>query len=1572
MENLPPPNDNLNAPEEEPFMDQAHAAFVGFAPQWIGEQIPNNKNGWLEEEPEEEEKEDEDMEDDEEDDAEVINPYEEADPHNRPPPTSDEETEYAPPVVQVVDVDNIPIPPVIQFGNLHVGESSVSRDLLEGNSEVCVPGLMPCDLRSVHRGVKRLSKQMHDIYKTDKRMEKILRQEELRRNGQAFDITALDSAVRANRSESSKMMRLITDLSREFSELKSQNHRAEELSRWEAWVRGRITNSLQFQEEPSIYIAPVPRADDPYVMVRDAARGIQEDEDVDIVPLRDTQPPETMPPKRRSQTNPQLTLTQEDVDQLVQDGIAAAIRDKRERVRREATKAEGPARDPVTSPIARECSFASFMKCGPTQFHRTEGARCCRTFATLGHEVANARSWAEVKQMMTDEFCPTEEVQRLEDELRHLKLRDMNIAAYTERFNGLALLCPDAVPNEKKKVELYIKGLPEIIKGLKRKWENNNWGNNNNNHNRGNYRNNHHHNQNNNRRQNNARALTTAQNTRANQTRVALKCNRCGKCHFHQCPSRCENYGKVGHKAKDYRGKNVAPSAAVQPNIVCYSCGERGHKSSECSKKADQRGGNVQGQAYVIRDAEHNQGPNVVTGTFLLNNRYATMLFDSRADKSLVDIKFSHLIDIKPVKLNSSYDVELADEKVVSTNSILKGCTLNLLDHLFDIDLMPIELGTFDVIVRMDLLVERDALIVKEYQKKDKIGSKPDKNGKRGEAEKSQKQLQSVEEEKLKKIQKEGPNLQSIPSFMKERRKEGLKVQINERYKSSSKLAHDQTSNPTSSTNPTPKGRICRSSKQKVENSHFEEHLTPVATMTDNRTMAEMLRAPTEVCAEAIVVPPILAEQFELKHSLINMMTSEQFFRLKKDNPHDHIHTFYNALNPADQYFLNAAVDGNLLEKSPQDALTIIENKSKVCNSRSKPIASPLNACENHSSFEIAKLTHAVNQQTSAVTTAMTAMLKHLQSNPPPAQVKAVEEICFTCGGAHPYYQCLAAGGNTFLEYQDNIQGYVSAATGNYNQGNLGYRPQGVANQMRPPGSGTLPGNTIANPKGKLKAITTRSELATDGPTLPNPPKSNNPEEMNEKLQELANTPLNENCSAVILKNLPEKLGDPGKFLIPCGFSELKCKALADLGASINLMPLSVWKKLGLPDLILTRMTLELANRVICTPDGIARDVFVLVGKFTFPTDFVIVDYESDPRVPLILGRPFLRTARALIDVYGEEMILCDGDESEDCLEDLVSKKQSGNPTFSLHKEITSSEVIHEIHDSKGTTYSANSLLEEFADELTLITYPPGYDDNRTCDIESDIREIEFLLYQGEDSDFKDSIDQSDLASLDDLFVDPTPEMFTDEQPPDYSFPLRFDVYPDDFLEIESDANFDDDFFDSKGEKIKEAELLIDQLDLHCDILSEYDSFNSQDFSRDDVLPSSDDKDKVFNPGILIHEKSVKIVTRVAQEKKLGISYASLLFEEFDPPFYELLVFKAVPNSMRLLPFSSENEENIFKPGIYTSKKVHFCFLSELSHPGFHVFKVNLIFISLMKIFHAQSGKNTPPLDVLLFYFYPP
>nr|GEX42762.1 reverse transcriptase domain-containing protein [Tanacetum cinerariifolium] len=150
-----------------------------------------------------------------------------------------------------------------------------------------------------------------------------------------------------------------------------------------------------------------------------------------------------------------------------------------------------------------------------------------------------------------------------------------------------------------------------------------------------------------------------------------------------------------------------------------------------------------------------------------------------------------------------------------------------------------------------------------------------------------------------------------------------------------------------------------------------------------------------------------------------------------------------------------------------------------------------------------------------------------------------------------------------------------------------------------------------------------------------------------DKLFELAKVLLNENCSAMLFKKLVEKLGDPCKFFILCYFPEMEvCHALADLGASINLVPLSIWKKLSLSELTPTRMTLELADRSITHPKGVAEDIFVKVGKFHFPTDFVVVDFEADPRVPLILGRSFLRIGRALIDVYREEITLRVNDES--------------------------------------------------------------------------------------------------------------------------------------------------------------------------------------------------------------------------------------------------------------------------------------------------------------------------------------
>ncbi|GJZ59236.1 putative reverse transcriptase domain-containing protein [Tanacetum coccineum] len=206
--------------------------------------------------------------------------------------------------------------------------------------------------------------------------------------------------------------------------------------------------------------------------------------------------------------------------------------------------------------------------------------------------------------------------------------------------------------------------------------------------------------------------MTAAQNNVADQGGPAPKCNRCGLCHFGNYPTKYTKCYKMGHKAKDCRMKRGAARVNALPIRACYKCGDRNHDRSRCPNLDDRRGGNATGHAYALRDAEQGQGPNVVTGTFLLNNRYARVLFDSGSDKSFVNSEFSQLIDIKPVRLNISYEVELADGKLVSTNTVLRGCTLNLLNQLFEVDLMPIELGTFDVIIGMDWLVKHDALIV--------------------------------------------------------------------------------------------------------------------------------------------------------------------------------------------------------------------------------------------------------------------------------------------------------------------------------------------------------------------------------------------------------------------------------------------------------------------------------------------------------------------------------------------------------------------------------------------------------------------------------------------------------------------------------------------------------------------------------------------------------------------------------------------------------------------------------------------------------------------------------------------
>nr|GEU56500.1 reverse transcriptase domain-containing protein [Tanacetum cinerariifolium] len=635
--------------------------------------------------------------------------------------------------------------------------------------------------------------------------------------------------------------------------------------------------------------------------------------------------------------------------------------------------------------------------------------------------------------------------------------------------------------------------------------------------------------------------------------------------------------------------------------------------------------------------------------------------------------------------------------------------------------------------------------------------------------------------------------------------------------------------------------------------------------MVDQCTMAELRRAPTEGYAEAIVVLPILAEQIELKQSLINTMTSDQFFRLEKDNPHDHIRwfnkitstikykdvpnsaiklmlfpfslvgdrykellracphhvftelhqldTFYNALNPTDQNSLNFAAGGNLLERRTQDVLTIIENK----------------------------------------------------------------------------YKCHATGGNTFPKLKDNIQGYVAAAAVNYNQEEDERVEETLTDQ-------DLAEYTI---KKMLKALLSNKE----------------------KLLELANTPFNENYSAVIIKKLPEKLGDFGKFLTPCSF----------------------------------KMILR---------DG--DEILILNMRHDTSS------YSNQPQKESI----------NIINIYD--------DSCKDFLKDLfATNHQSGNPTFSSHPKLTSPKVKDDIFDPEGgnvlieklldldstkdlhphhnvnplsgriTFSSPNQLLEEFADELALITFPLGNDD-LSFDIESDHKEIEYLLNNNPikemDSILEDSVDEDNLADLNKNLFDTMPEMFTDEHALDYSSLSLYDKYDDDLFTVKSDTKYVyNDPFDSKGEKIREFKLLTDELDLprSSDFLPspKYDSFLLEDFFEVNALPSTNNEDK--------------------NVKKIAISHASLILKDFDPPLYEHPFFKEVLGSETLLSFSSKNEEKVFKPKILTSKGVYFSLIPELSHRGYKVFKIIKILKSSMEIFLFSYGENICILDVPCLHFYP-
>nr|GEX51628.1 hypothetical protein [Tanacetum cinerariifolium] len=290
----------------------------------------------------------------------------------------------------------------------------------------------------------------------------------------------------------------------------------------------------------------------------------------------------------------------------------------------------------------------------------------------IGIEATNNTPWSEVRKWMTGEFCPRSEIQRMEQELYNLRMKGMDIDGYTNRFHELDLLYK----------------ADEATEGEKRKGEGD----------RGSHGDNQRkHNRRQNQRRGNEGAMT---NAAPNNNETCQKCKN--KRHAGDC-WKCIKCGTLGHKTKRCRISEMR----------CYNCNEKGHRKKDCPKLGrNGQGGNNRRGAYQLGVVNAQEDPKVVIGTFLLNNHYATALFDSVADRSFVSTKFSTLINIKPVQVDTSYEVKLADGKIVRTNNVLKGCTLNLLNHSFPIDLMVIELGSFDIIIGMDWLSKNDAAIL--------------------------------------------------------------------------------------------------------------------------------------------------------------------------------------------------------------------------------------------------------------------------------------------------------------------------------------------------------------------------------------------------------------------------------------------------------------------------------------------------------------------------------------------------------------------------------------------------------------------------------------------------------------------------------------------------------------------------------------------------------------------------------------------------------------------------------------------------------------------------------------------
>ena len=371
------------------------------------------------------------------------------------------------------------------------------------------------------------------------------------------------------------------------------------------------------------------------------------------------------------------------------------------------------------------------------------------TVQTLGAEAAHQLTWIEFKAKILKKYCPRSELRKLEDEFHALIVKGVDLRSYNRRFQELRILCPTMVPDHEKTLEKYVEGLPRSIEGnvtsanpptleaamelaqklldrevkyneLKRKLDdkrtthhhNNNQQNYNSHHRNNNQRNNNrnhqpYHNtrstQQQNQRQEKPRVYTATEGVGYNGQKPL--CQRCKLHHEGRCTVRCDKCHKIGHQTRNCKipatGSNTL---AISP--TCFGCGEVGHIRRNCPKGNEPA--NAQARVYLLGDGN---GPDVVTGTFLLNHHNARVLFDSGADKSFISDTFAPLLNVTPSKLNTTYEVEMADGNLIDTNTIMKDCTLTLSEKPFAIDLMPVQLGSFDAIVGMDWLSHHRARI---------------------------------------------------------------------------------------------------------------------------------------------------------------------------------------------------------------------------------------------------------------------------------------------------------------------------------------------------------------------------------------------------------------------------------------------------------------------------------------------------------------------------------------------------------------------------------------------------------------------------------------------------------------------------------------------------------------------------------------------------------------------------------------------------------------------------------------------------------------------------------------------